>query len=455
MDIKELNSKKLYKEYEINIDYKELDDSINKKISEIIPTLTLPGFRKGKAPLNIARKKYEENILNEVMEKMVQEKIKTILEEKKFKVFRQPKVEIKQYKKNEPVILIIKIDLQPDIKIYPYDQLKLSKYKIKLDKKTIDENFDNFIKSQKKYIPIINKRKLKNTDKVFVNINTEEASVPEFIKSQNNVSIITDSDYQILPDLSSKLIEKGVQVGDSIKLKFDLKTLLKEKNKKIVEFNIDIISIEEITAFKIDKEFLDKNNFKTEKDFKEGLKENLNHQYQNFLLEIEKKQLMDNLELKNDFDVPEGILEEEFGAIWHKVEHAKKDNKLDEDDKLLTDTKLKERYKKIALRRVKLAVLLQFIANEEKISITEKELTDGMIQYASQYPGQEKQIFEYFKKNPASVESIRGPIFEKKIVDFILSKTKQETKNVSVDEFVKLQEKTFDFKKESKKKENK
>ncbi|PPR52881.1 MAG: Trigger factor [Alphaproteobacteria bacterium MarineAlpha5_Bin6] len=258
-----------------------------------------------------------------------------------------------------------------------------------------------------------------------------------------------------MPDLSSKLIEKGVQVGDSIKLKFDLKTLLKEKNKKIVEFNIDIISIEEITAFKIDKEFLDKNNFKTEKDFKEGLKENLNHQYQNFLLEIEKKQLMDNLELKNDFDVPEGILEEEFGAIWHKVEHAKKDNKLDEDDKLLTDTKLKERYKKIALRRVKLAVLLQFIANEEKISITEKELTDGMIQYASQYPGQEKQIFEYFKKNPASVESIRGPIFEKKIVDFILSKTKQETKNVSVDEFVKLQEKTFDFKKESKKKENK
>ncbi|PPR52880.1 MAG: Trigger factor [Alphaproteobacteria bacterium MarineAlpha5_Bin6] len=87
MDIKELNSKKLYKEYEINIDYKELDDSINKKISEIIPTLTLPGFRKGKAPLNIARKKYEENILNEEMEKMVQEKIKTILEEKKFKVF--------------------------------------------------------------------------------------------------------------------------------------------------------------------------------------------------------------------------------------------------------------------------------------------------------------------------------------------------------------------------------
>jgi FKBP-type peptidyl-prolyl cis-trans isomerase (trigger factor) len=211
---------------------------------------------------------------------------------------------------------------------------------------------------------------------------------------------------------------------------------------------LGILSIEEITEFNIDKEFLDKNNFKSEKDFKDGLKDNLQNQYQNFLLEIEKKQLMDVLESKNIFDVPEGILEEEFEAIWHKVQHAKKDKKLDEDDKLLTEDKLKKRYEKIALRRVKLAVLLQYIANEQKISISEQELTDGMLKYASQYPGQEKQIFDYFKQNPSSIESIRGPIFEKKIVDFILSRIKQEKTNITINEFEKLQEKTFNYKKE-------
>ncbi len=448
MDIKELVSKKLFKEYEVKIPYKEIDDLIIKKITEIVPTITIPGFRKGKAPLNIVRKKYEDNVLNEIIEKVVQEKIKLIIDNKKLKLFRQPKVEIKKYEKKQPVILLIKTDLQPDINIYPYEKINLHKYKINLDKKTVDENYQNFIKSQKKYVTLNKKRKLKNTDKVFANISTEDVSVPDFLKLQENIQIITDSDYQILPDLSSKLIDKGVQVGDSIELKFDLKDLLKQKNKKIVEFKIEILSIEEISEFKIDQDFLNKNNFKSEKDFKDGLKQNLQNQYENFLSEIEKKQLMDMLELKNDFDVPEGILEEEFDAIWHKVQHAKKDNKLDEDDKLLSEEKLKKRYEKIALRRVKLAVLLQFIANEQKISITEQELTDGMLKYASQYPGQEKQIFEYFKKNPSSVESIRGPIFEKKIVDFILSKIKQESKKISIDEFNKLQEKTFDFKKE-------
>ena len=104
---------------------------------------------------------------------------------------------------------------------------------------------------------------------------------------------------------------------------------------------------------------------------------------------------------------------------------------------------MKERYHKIASRRVKLAILLQHIASENKISVSEKELTDGMLNYASQYPGQEKQIFDYFKKNPSSVESIRGPIFEKKIVELILSKTKVESKKISVKEFNKLQEESF------------
>ena len=104
---------------------------------------------------------------------------------------------------------------------------------------------------------------------------------------------------------------------------------------------------------------------------------------------------------------------------------------------------MKKRYEKIALRRVKLAILMQHIANEEKILVTEKELTDGMLNYATQYPGQEKQIFDYFKKNPSSVETIRGPIFEKKIVDYILSKVKLKNVTIDVKKFKKLQEETF------------
>ena len=121
MNIKEISSKKLFKEYLIEIPYNEIDNSINLKINEIISTITLPGFRKGKAPLNIVKKKYENNVLNEVIERIVQEKTKKLLEDKKLKPYRQPSVEIKKYKKNEPVELGIKIDLQPEIKIFPFN----------------------------------------------------------------------------------------------------------------------------------------------------------------------------------------------------------------------------------------------------------------------------------------------------------------------------------------------
>jgi len=444
MNIKEIDSKKLFKEFEVQVPYEEVDNSINAKIAEIVPTVSLPGFRKGKAPLNIVKKKYENNVLSEVIEKLVEDKTKKLLEEKKLKAFRQPRVEIKKYKKNEPVKISIKIDLDPSINIFPFSDLELKKRSIKLDKKTFEENYNNFIASQKHYHKVNDIRPAKLSDKIIVNISTEDSSVPDFLKSQKNLPIITDSDYQVLPDIGTKLINMKVKVGDKVNLKFDLKEVLKEKNKKEVEFLIEILSLEDSHEFTITKEFLKKNNLKDEKALNENLNNNLIKQYDDQLKQIQRKELMDILDLKNEFDVPEGMLDEEFNSIWHRLEHAKKEGKLDEDDKNVSDDKLKKRYEKIALRRVKLAILMQHIANEEKISVTENELTDGMLNYASQYPGQEKQIFDYFKKNPSSVESIRGPIFEQKIVGHILSKVKLKDETVDVKKFKKLQEDTFD-----------
>tara|TARA_B100000029_G_scaffold137935_1_gene132843 strand:- start:3094 stop:4524 length:1431 start_codon:yes stop_codon:yes gene_type:complete len=443
MNIKEINSKKLFKEYLLEIPYDEVDSLINIKINEIMPTVSLPGFRKGKAPINIVRKKYENNFLNEVIQQISQDKIKNLLDEKKIKAFRSPKVELKKYEKDQPIELVVKIDIQPEIKMYPFDKIKSTKYKIEVDKETLQKNYNSFLSSQKIYEKISTNRSAILTDRIFVNITTEDSSVPDFLKEQKNIPIETESDYQVLPDISKKLIDEKVKVGDNKKLKFNLKEVLKEKEDKNILFNIEILSIEMRKEFKVDKEFLKKNNLKDEKELRKNIDDNIKNQYESYLREIEKKQLMDLLESKNDFDVPEGILNEEFEIIWHRVEHAKKDNKLDKDDQGLSDKKLKERYNKIALRRVKLAILMQHIAGENKISVSEKELTDGMLNYASQYPGQEKQIFDYFKKNPSSVESIRGPIFEKKIVDLILSKTKLETKKISVKDFNKLQEETF------------
>ena len=443
MNIKEINSKKLFKEFEIQIPYKDIDDSINDKIKDLIPTVSLPGFRKGKAPLNIVRKKYENNVLSEVIETIVDKNTKKLLEEKKLKPFRQPKVELKKYEKNQPIEILIKIDLEPSIEISSLEEIELINRTIDIDQKRVDENYNQFINSQKHYHKVKDSRPAKMSDKIIANITTKDESVPEFLKSQNNMPIITDSDYQILPNIGSMLVNKKAKVGEKINLSFDLKEVLKQKEKKEVEFIIEIISLEYLHEFKITKEFLEKNNLKDENQLKENLKQNLIKQYEDSLKQIQKKELMDILNKKNKFDVPEGILDEEFNSIMLKLDQAKKDNNLDEDDKNLSEEELKKRYKKIALRRVKLAVLMQHIASINKITVTEKELTEGMINYASQYPGQEKQIIDYFKKNPASIETIRGPIFEQKIVDSIISKVKLKNEKIDIKKFEKLNIEVF------------
>ena len=140
MNIKELKSKTLYKEYSLDIPYSEVDILINNKINEILPTVTLPGFRKGKAPVNIVKKKYETNVLSEVIEKLVQDKTRNLVDKKELKLARQPRIEVKKYEKEKPIEIKVKIDLEPEIKLQNFENFSLKKYEIDLDKKTLNEN---------------------------------------------------------------------------------------------------------------------------------------------------------------------------------------------------------------------------------------------------------------------------------------------------------------------------
>ncbi len=446
MSIKELKSGTLYKEYLLEIPYDEINHIIDSKIKEIQPTVSIPGFRKGKAPVNIVRKKYENNVLSEAIEKLVQSKTKDLLDQKKLKPFTQPKIDLKKYKKDEPLEIEIKIDLEPEIKLKDFKDLNLNKYEINLEKSLTDDNYKNFIKNQKKYSEIKSSREIKKTDKVIINLSSQSELVPEFLKQQSSLPLIIDSDYQVLPNIGSKILEKKLKKGDITTLSLDISKAINSNEEKFIDFQIEIIKIEESVQFAVDKNFLDKNGFKSEKELKENIEKNFKSQYEKGLRQIEKKQLMDMLDKEHDFDLPQGILDQEFSDIWHRIEHAKKDGKLDDDDKKLSDEKLKKRYQSISKRRVKLAILLQFIAKEKNIFVDEKELSNGMMQYASQYPGQEKQIIEYFKKNPSAIETIRGPILEEKVIELIISNVKLIHTKVSKKDYEKLEKKTFDIK---------
>ncbi len=446
MKTKEIKSTKLYKEYSLEIPYEEINIELDNKINQILPNVNIPGFRKGKAPLNIVKKKYEDNVLNEVIQKVIDTNTKKLIDEKKFSLFRAPKVELSNYERNKPITLNLKFDLKPEIELKDFKDLKINKYEIKLGKKAEENQFKNFIDSQKNFKKIENSRQVKNSDKVIVNFESSQEDLPEYLKSQKNFPIDLGFDDGILPGLNKELIERKVKAGDKIELKINLSKILKDDKFKKTTFHFEIISIEEKIKFQLTQEFLDKNGFKTEKDLKDFLVSNMKSQYEQGIKQIEKKELMDLLDNNYKFDLPDGVLEDDFNQIWNRLEQAKKEGSLDEDDKLLKDEDLKKRYKKISERRVKLGLLMQHIASEEKVVVSEEEINKGILEYTRQYPGQEKQIMEYFEKNPSSLDTIRAPLIEEKVIDSIISKSNTNAIKLNEDEYKKLEVKTFDIK---------
>ena len=448
MNIKEVKSKKLYKEYSLLIPYEEMDKEINKKILNLIPTLSIPGFRKGKAPIGIVRKKYEDSVMNEVLQNIINTNTTNFIKEKKFNLFRQPKVDLKNFEKNKPINVEIKIDLQPEIKLLNHKKIDINKYEIKFSKKNLDNQFKKFVESQKNFKKITNNRQIKKTDKVTVNFNTSNKKIPEYLRSQKNFPIETDLDQEILPDINKKLISEKIKEGDKKNISFNLSKLLKDDKFKKVDYEFQVISIEEKTKFEINDEYLKENGFKNEAQLRDLLKQNATEQYNQGLKQIEKKQLMDVLDKAYNFDLPEGVVEEDFNEIWNRIEDAKKRGKLDDDDKTLNDEQLKKRYKKISARRVKLGTLLQHIAKVENVNLSEEDLSKGIMQYAGQYPGQEKQIIEYLKKNPSSLESIRAPLLEEKIIESIISNAKVKNNIINEEDYKKLEQETFNIKRD-------
>ncbi len=446
MNTKELKSKTLYKEYSLEIPYQEIDVEVDNKINQILPTVNIPGFRKGKAPLNIVKKKYEDNVLNEVIQKVVDTNTKKLIDEKKFSLFRAPKVELSSYEKNKPITINLKFDLKPEIKLKDFKDLKINKYEIELGKKAEENQFKSFIDSQKNFKKIKSLREVKNSDKVIVNFESSQEDLPDYLKSQKNFPIDLGFDDGILPGLNKELIKRKVKAGDKIELKIDLSKILKNDKFKKTTFDFEIISIEEKTKFELTKEFLEKNGFKTEKNLKDFLVSNMKTQYEQGIKQIEKKELMDLLDNSYKFELPDGVLEDDFNQIWNRLEKSKKEGSLDEDDKLLNDDDLKKRYKKISERRVKLGLLMQHIASEEKVVLSQEDINRGILEYSSQYPGQEKQIMEYFEKNPSSLDTIRAPLIEQKVIDSIISKSQVNVIKLNEDEYKKLEVKTFDIK---------
>ena len=455
------SNKGLSSELKVVIEKKEIEKKIETRLHELKDTINLKGFRPGKAPMELLKKQFGSAVYGEVLEKTLQQSAFDALKEKKITPANQPKIDVKKSGEDQDLEFTISVEQVPEIEKIDFNKIVLNKYEVKSDKKEIEERLKNIADGNKKYVE--KKDKASKDDLiVFDFIATVDGKEFEGNKGEK-LQIVLGKDL-FVPGFDDQLI--GAKSGDEKVAKVNLPNNYpkKELAGKEAEFKCKIIEVKKGEEQKIDDTFAKNMGAKDLKDLEEMISKQISREFQNVSDQLLKKEILDELDKKYKFELPKSLLDDEIKNVEHTLIHEKMDElrakgekfKHEHDhDKIKLDDKDKKTALDIAKRRVKLALLLNKTGEENQIKVTQEELKFELENQLRNYPGQEKNIRDFYQKNPNELVKLRGPVFEDKVIDLIKSKAKITTKTLSKDELIKLFNKDQDVPNDQQKEQGK
>lgn len=460
MQVKKLKQEGLNHELEVTITAKDIDARVDAKLKEAGKTMKLPGFRPGKVPLDLLKKKYGKAVMGEVLESTVNETSMKAIQDNKIKPALQPKIEVTSFDEGKDLVYKMQVESLPEFNVENYKGLKLTKIVAEADDKEIDEALARIASMRKTSEKVEEDRKAKKGDILVFDFHGRTA---DDNKAHDGMHAhghhLELGSGQFIPGFEDQLI--GKKAGDKVEVKvtFPEEYGAAELAGRDAIFDCDIHEIRVPKDPVIDDEFAKSLGLDDLEALRKAVAEQTNKEFDSHSRIKLKKELLDQLDDAHDFEIPQGMKDMELQTITQQVQMDSQNRGVDAD---LTDEE-KDELEAIAERRVRLGLILSEIGNQNKINVTDAELQRAVISEAQKYPGQEKQVFDYFSKNRQALESLRAPIYEDKVVDLILESADITEKKVSVEEltseddveFTPKKKKSSSKKAESKKSEDK
>ena len=438
MKVNVTSSKGLESNLTVIVTKKEIQEKIDARLDEVKDQVNLKGFRPGKAPKELLKKQFGKALYGEVIEKTLNESAFQALKDKNIKPAGQPKIDIKSSGEDKDLEFTIQVEKQPEIKKVALDKISYKKYEVKADKKDLDSRLDQLAESAKKYN---DKDAAKSSEKKDLIEFNYEATVDgkEFEGNKGEkLQVVLGKDL-FIKGFDDQLV--GVKKGDEkiAKVKLPDNYPKKELAGKNAEFKCTILNIKSPEDQKIDHAFAKTMGAKDLADLKSMIEKQISREFESITDQLIKKEILDQLDKEYKLDLPKGMMEDELKSVEHTFIHEKMNETGEKDhSKVKLDDKDKKEAKKIAERRVKLALVFSHIGEENKINVSSQELQGELEKQLRMYPGQEKTIRDYYQKNPAELTKLRGPLFEEKVMAHIKSKAKADVKSVSKDELQKI-----------------
>ena len=418
------NKKGLNKDLKVFIDKKTMNSYMENKYEEIKGTVNLKGFRPGKVPREVLKRQFGKAVFSEVLDKVLKETSTKALEENKIKPAGQPKLDLKTYGEDKDLEYVISVTELPKVEIKSLENIKFDSYSVKIDSKETDKRIQEIAKNQPSFKEASNDTKALDKDLVIFDYIATVDDKPFKGGEGKNTQLTLGKDL-FLKGFDKQLI--GVKKGDERLVEATLPENFPEKdliNKK-AKFNCKILTVKNPEEVKINDEFAKNLGAKDLNDLKTLITKQINDEYKNSLDRLSKNQILKEIEKFKINEIPENLIEEEIKILSQGMS--------EEDTK-----KSRKNFEEIAKKRIKVGLILNEFGETNKIKVTEQELQSEVQKQIRMMPGQEKMVMDFYQKNPSAVASLRGTVYEDKIISLIKEKAKPHKKEITKDEAEKI-----------------
>ena len=418
------NKKGLNKDLKIFIDKKTMNSHMDEKYEEIKGTVNIKGFRPGKVPKEILKRQFGKAIFGEVLDKVLKESSTKALEENKIKPAGQPKLDLKTYGEDKDLEYIISVTELPKVELKPVENIKFDEYSVKIDEKETDKRIKEIAKNQNNFKDVASDVKAVEGNLVVFDYKATIDGKDFTGGEGKNTQLILGKDL-FIKGFDKKLFGVKKEENKIIDIVLPENYPQKDFANKEAKFSCKISDVKKTVEVKIDDQFAKNLGAKNLDELKTLVSKQINDEYKNSLDKITKNKILKEIESFKVEEIPENLIDEEVKVLSQGMN--------EEDAK-----KSKKNFAEVAKKRIKVGLILNEFGEKNKINVTEQEVQAEVQKQLRMMPGQEKMVMEFYQKNPSALASLRGTVYEEKIIDSIKTKAKPNKKEISKDEAEKI-----------------
>lgn len=444
MEITETLSDGLKREFQIQVPAADLEARLTERLGELKDKVQLRGFRPGKVPMAHLRKLYGKAVMAETIEALIRELNAKVVTDHGLKLAMEPKVTIPNEETEVAKVIggqsdlayTLAVEVLPKIELADFKGIKLERPVAEVTDAQVGEALERIAEQNRPFAAKGEGGKVEKGDRVVIDFTGTLEGAPFAGGTGGDVGVNVGSGT-FIPGFEDQLI--GMAAGETrqVKVTFPSNYMNAQLAGKDAEFNVTAKTVEAPGTVSVDDAFAKQLGLDSLDKLKEAVKGRLQQEHAGLSRQRVKRQLLDKLDEMHKFALPPTLAEEEFKNVWNAVESDLKAQGRSFADEGTTEEKAREEYRGIAERRVRLGLVLAEIGERNKIAVTDEEITRAIVERARQVPGREQEVWEFYQKNPGALASIRAPIFEEKVVDFLLELATVSEKQVSREELLK------------------